>query len=159
VVPSSALTSVAHSCRSARWTSPPRSGNLLAVEGVPTYVLHGLKIRTLEDFWREIGEAVNGPGGYFASNLDAFDDALSGGMGQPEDGRCTFVWEDSAISRAALGYDETVRALEERLSRCHASNRPRVSADLERARARQGPTAFDWLLEAFESGPAALVMR
>jgi RNAse (barnase) inhibitor barstar len=129
------------------------------VEGRPTYVLHGQTIRTMTDFWREIGEAVNGPGGYFASNLDALDDALSGGMGQPEDGRCTFVWEDSATSCAALGYEATVRALEERLRVCHASNRARVRADLDRARAGQGPTVFDWLLEAFESGPATLVLR
>jgi len=142
-----------------RWTMHGPWAILLGVEGGPTYVLHGLRIRTLNDFWREIGEAVNGPGGYFASGLDALDDALSGGMGQPEDGRCTFVWEDSAVSRAALGYEETVRALEERLCRCHASNRVRVRADLERAQAHAGPTAFDWLLEAFESGPAALVLR
>lgn len=101
---------------------------------------------------------MNGPGGYFASNLDALDDALSGGMGQPEDGGCTFVWEDSAACRSALGYDATVLALEERLRLCHASNRARVRAGLERARAGQGPTVFDWLLEAFESCPAALVL-
>ena len=122
-------------------------------------MLHGQNIRTLNDFWREIGEAVNGPGGYFASNLDALDDALSGGMGQPDDGGCTFVWEDSSTSRAALGYEETIRALEERLRVCHASNRARVHADLDRARAGQGPTVFDWLLEQFESGPATLALR
>jgi RNAse (barnase) inhibitor barstar len=132
---------------------------MLAVVARQTYVLHGSRIHTLHDFWREIGEAVNGPGGYFASNLDALHDALAGGMGQPDDGRCTFVWEDSTASRSALGYDETVRELEDRLSRCHASNRPHVAAELSRARAHQGPTVFDWLVEAIESSPAAIVLR
>jgi RNAse (barnase) inhibitor barstar len=125
----------------------------------PTYRLNGLRIHTLDDFWREIGEAVNGLDGYFAGNLDALYDALAGGMGQPEDGRCTFVWEDSASSRAALGYDETIRQLEDRLSRCHMSNRPAVAAELARARANTGPTVFEWLLDAFETRPAAIELR
>jgi RNAse (barnase) inhibitor barstar len=126
---------------------------------LPTYVIDGLHIGTLEDFWREIGEAVNGPGGYFASNLDALDDCLAGGMGQPRDGKCTFIWENSASSRAALGYEETARQLELRLRHCHPTARPRVRADLERARAQQGPTVFDWLVEAFEESPATLIVR
>jgi hypothetical protein len=75
----------------------------------PTYVLEGTRICSLEDFWVVIGEAVNGPGGYFAGNLGALDDALSGGMGQPADGACSFVWRDSAVSREALSYPETLR--------------------------------------------------
>jgi hypothetical protein len=47
----------------------------------PTYVLDGRQIRTLEDFWPVIGEAINGPGGHFGRNLDAFTDCLSGGFG------------------------------------------------------------------------------
>jgi RNAse (barnase) inhibitor barstar len=109
---------------------------VLAAEGRPTYVLYGPKIRTMTDIWREIGEAVNEPGGYFASNLDALDDALSGGMGQPEDGRW-FVWVDSATSRAALRYEATVRALKERLRVRHASGRARVrAASIVRVQAR-----------------------
>ncbi|MFE2423422.1 barstar family protein [Streptomyces hokutonensis] len=46
-------------------------------------MLNGTQVRTLEDFWRLIGEAVNGPGGYFGKNLDAFADCLSGGFGSP----------------------------------------------------------------------------
>jgi hypothetical protein len=129
------------------------------MDASPTYVLRGARIRTLHNFWREIGEAVNGPRGYFASNFDALVDALGGGMGQPMDGNCTFIWEGSDSSRAALSYDETIHALEQRLSRCHESNRPLVAADLERARACEGPTVFDWLVEIFEASPATLVLK
>lgn len=116
-------------------------------------------MQTLDDFWVAIGEAVNGPGGYFASNLDALHDALLGRMGQPEDGRCTFVWEDSDASRRALGYTETVRQLERRLERCHPTNREKVRGDLRRAQAGDGPTVYEWLLECFDGSPATLLLH
>jgi hypothetical protein len=122
----------------------------------PTYIIDGRRVRSLEDFWTAIGEAVNGPGGYFASNMDAFEDALAGGMGQPDDGRCTFVWTHSEESRSALGYPETVRQLELRLAKCHPTSRPLVEADLENARSAVGPSVFDWLVEAIEGSPARL---
>lgn len=53
-----------------------------------TYVLDGTQIRTLEDFWRVIGETINGPGGYFGGNLDAFADCLTGGFVTPDDDDC-----------------------------------------------------------------------
>jgi hypothetical protein len=120
------------------------------------YVLDGTRIRSLEDFWTVIGEAVDGPGGYFASNLDALDDALLGGMGTPDDGRCIFVWSHSEESRRDLGYPETVRQLDRRLDRCHPTARRLVMKELKRARRGKGPTVFDWLVEIFLDSPATL---
>ena len=40
------------------------------------YELRGDRIASLEDFYREIGEDINGPDGYFGRNLDAFNDCL-----------------------------------------------------------------------------------
>jgi RNAse (barnase) inhibitor barstar len=40
------------------------------------YVVEGARIENLEDFWQALGEAVNGPGGYFGTNLDALNDCL-----------------------------------------------------------------------------------
>ena len=54
--------------------SPPRSSGS-TVE----------KSRSANDFYREIGSAVNGPGGYFGRNLDALADCLRGGFGTPDD--------------------------------------------------------------------------
>ncbi|MER6566148.1 barstar family protein [Streptomyces sp. NPDC001093] len=115
-----------------------------------TYVLDGTRIRTLEDFWRVIGEAVNGPGGYFGSNLDAFADCLSGGFGTPDDDDFVVEWRDHQVSREHLGHPETARQLEIRLSRCHPTNRAQVSAELAEARRGHGATVFDWLTEIFE---------
>ena len=114
------------------------------------YAIDGSRIESLEDFWRVMGEVVNGPGGYFGRNLDAFNDCLRGGFGTPEDDDFIVEWSGHELSRTALGYPETVRQLGLRLARCHPSNRARVQADLDAAGAGQGPTVFDWLVRIFE---------
>ncbi|MDX3778403.1 barstar family protein [Streptomyces europaeiscabiei] len=126
----------------------------------PIYVLDGTQIRTLGDFWRVIGEAINGPGGYFGRNLDALADCLSGGFGAPDDDDYVVEWRDHQVSREHLGHPETARQLEIRLSRCHLSNRPSVSADLAAAREERGTTVFDWLIEIFDDrAPGVLRLR
>ncbi|OKK08433.1 hypothetical protein AMK26_05355 [Streptomyces sp. CB03234] len=81
------------------------------------YVIEGRRVTTPAGFWRAVGEAVNGPGGYFGHNRDAFADCLSGGFGTPEDGGFAFEWRDHDVSRRALGpafFDELVEIMEER---------------------------------------------
>ncbi|MFI0799183.1 Barstar (barnase inhibitor) [Amycolatopsis lurida] len=70
-----------------------------------TYDLDGRFVTDIEGFYCAIGEAINGPGGYFGWNLDALDDCLSGGFGALPPFR--LVWHDSAVARAHLvaGYD------------------------------------------------------
>jgi RNAse (barnase) inhibitor barstar len=113
------------------------------------YVLDGERIGSLEDFWTIVGRAM-GSDGYFGTNLDAFADCLSGGFGTPEDGDFTVIWRAHKHSQAALGYPATVRQLQLRLEQCHPTNRERVQADLDAARAGQGPTVSDWLVRIFE---------
>ena len=113
------------------------------------YGIDGSRIGSLEDFWFVMGEAVNGPGGYFGRNLDAFNDCLRGGFGTEGDDYVV-EWRHHEQSRVALGYPETVRQLELKLARCHPSNRPSVRADLQAARTGRGRTVFDWLAEIFE---------
>ena len=75
-----------------------------ADENVPvTYHIDGRKIRSAGDFYREIGSAVNGPGGYFGRNLDALADCLRGGFGTPENRPYEFEWQNSTLSRRHLG--------------------------------------------------------
>ena len=66
------------------------------------YRIDGRKIKSAKDFYREIGCAVNGSGGYFGRNLDALADCLRGGFGTPEDRPYEFEWENSALSRRHL---------------------------------------------------------
>jgi RNAse (barnase) inhibitor barstar len=117
------------------------------------YEVRGDCIASLEDFYREIGEAINGPGGYFGRNLDGFNDCLAGGFGTPSEGY-VIRWLDSERSRQALGYHETVRQLELKLERCHPANRGLVQAELDHARRDEGATVFDWLLEIMRDAKA-----
>jgi RNAse (barnase) inhibitor barstar len=64
--------------------------------------IDGRKIKSAKDFYREIGGAVNGPGGYFGRNLDALADCLRGGFGTPEDRPYEFEWQHSTLSRRYL---------------------------------------------------------
>ena len=74
------------------------------VESQPViYRIDGRKIKSVSDFYREIGSAVNGPGGYFGRNLDALADCLKGGFGTPENRPFEFEWQHSALSRRYLG--------------------------------------------------------
>ncbi|MFE2341247.1 barstar family protein [Streptomyces sp. NPDC059431] len=124
------------------------------------YELDGERIRTLEDFWLVIGEAVNGPGGYFGGNLDAFNDCLRGGFGTPDDGDFRIVWRRHEVSRRMLGHPETARQLEKVLGRCHPTNRTRVGEDLAAARRGEGATVFDWLVQIAEGQrPGVLELR
>lgn len=72
------------------------------------YRIDGTAIASMPDFYSEIGRAVNGPGGYFGSNLDALADCLRGGFGTPEHGDFAFEWTDSAQSLHRLGGGEPV---------------------------------------------------
>ncbi|HWS35479.1 MAG TPA: barstar family protein [Actinoplanes sp.] len=71
-----------------------------------TYHLAGVNITDVEGFFCAIGEAVNGPGGYFGWNLGALHDCANGGWGAAPAFR--LVWHDSAVAREHLtgGYDK-----------------------------------------------------
>jgi RNAse (barnase) inhibitor barstar len=70
-----------------------------------TYDLDGRFITDIEGFYCAIGEAINGPGGYFGWNLDALVDCLRRGFGARTPFR--LVWRHSVVAREHLvdGYD------------------------------------------------------
>ncbi len=70
-----------------------------------TYDLDGRFVTDVEGFYCAIGEAINGPGGYFGWNLDALDDCLRYGFGARTPLR--LIWHDSIVAREHLvdGYD------------------------------------------------------
>jgi RNAse (barnase) inhibitor barstar len=109
------------------------------------YEIDGSRFATLEEFFEEVSRVLI-PGQSWGRTLDAFNDILRGGFGTPSGG---FVihWKNHALSKHLLAYPETVRQLELRSDGCHPESRENVLSDLERARAHQGPTAFDWLIE------------
>ncbi|MFD4873419.1 barstar family protein [Streptomyces sp. NPDC058420] len=66
-----------------------------------TYHLDGSHITDPPGFFCALGEAVNGPAGYFGWGLDALDDCLCGSWGAAPP--LTLVWHDAAVARACLG--------------------------------------------------------
>jgi hypothetical protein len=116
------------------------------------YVVDGTKVFSIATFAEEFSRVVL-PTYKWNGNLDAFNDILRGGFGTPDNG-FVLVWRASEVSRERLGHEQTVRELEDRLARCHPSNRDGVRREILRAERREGPTAFDWLVEVIRGhGP------
>lgn len=123
-----------------------------AQSSLPHFYLPGEQIHTIEDFYRIIGEVINGPGGYFGTNLDALNDCLYGHFGT---GPRPYVirWNNHIMSKHNLGYPETIRQLEIRAARPYPSNRPLALEKLALAKKHEGPTVFDWLVEVMTGVP------
>ncbi|MGE7386070.1 barstar family protein [Streptomyces sp. NPDC004126] len=66
-----------------------------------TYHLDGRHVTDAEGFFCALGEAVNGPGGYFGRCLNGVADALCGGFGVTRP--FTLVWHDHEVARRSLG--------------------------------------------------------
>jgi RNAse (barnase) inhibitor barstar len=111
----------------------------------PSRTIDGTHFDTLEGFFLAFQDSVL-DGAQWGSNLDAFNDVLRGGFGSP-DGGFILIWKNHATSQERLGFKETVRQLERRLTGCHPANTQRVLSDLENAKSGVGTTVYDWLLE------------
>lgn len=107
----------------------------------PIIEIDGRTFDSLNKFFDVFGEVVLG-GVEYGRNLEAFNDALRGGFGSPEGG---FIlrWTHSDVSRSKLGYEETVRFVESKITSCHPSNVNFVLSDLKRARNGEGETLFE----------------
>jgi hypothetical protein len=109
------------------------------------YEIDGRRFSTLKEFFAEVSRVLI-PGAEWGHNLDAFNDILRGGFGTPAGG-FTIRWSKHGISKERLGYPETIRQLEQRLVRRDPANHPSIVRELAEAKAGQGPTVFDWLVE------------
>ncbi|MEU8924519.1 barstar family protein [Kitasatospora sp. NPDC048545] len=62
--------------------------------------MDGRQVVDVDSFYCALGEAVDGPGGYFGWNLDALDDCLGGGWGASPP--FTLEWQHSEVARTRL---------------------------------------------------------
>jgi RNAse (barnase) inhibitor barstar len=111
----------------------------------PQLTIDGERFGDLQGFYDEVSQQLI-PGADWGRNLDAFNDILRGGFGIP-DGGFVLCWRNSDRSRRALGYEETVRWLEDRVVHAHPSNREYFTRRLADARCHRGQTLFDALIE------------
>jgi hypothetical protein len=107
-------------------------------------VIDGASFCDFEGFAREFSRLLCNY--TWRGNLDAFNDILRGGFGTPENG-WVLRWLHSESFRTRLGYDATVKWLEEVLLTCHPTNRPHVQDRLIAARRDEGPTLFDQIVD------------
>jgi len=150
-----------------------RHGGLVpSAERGRSVTVDGRLVDDLLAFWCAIGEAVNGPGGYFGRSLPGFDDCLFGGFGLELP--YTIVWEHADSSRRALGSDVLLAWLADEegdeglvpMSERTPEEVARHAATKEASR-RGEHTMFDLIVEAIESvsararrpGAASLVLR
>ncbi|MEE4419111.1 barstar family protein [Streptomyces bugieae] len=95
------------------------------------FTLDGRHIVDEDSFYCALGEAVNGPGGYFGWNLDAVDDCLRGRWGATSP--FTLEWQHSSVARTRL------------------VNHPAVQDDT--------PSLFALLLEIFEERGVEVLLK
>jgi RNAse (barnase) inhibitor barstar len=67
----------------------------------------GAMITSKPGFYCALGEAVNGPAGYFGSNLDALADCLSSEAEDPEAPPLKILWTNFRASQSSLGREFT----------------------------------------------------
>ncbi|MES2986104.1 MAG: barstar family protein [Patescibacteria group bacterium] len=109
-----------------------------------TYEIDGNNFNTLDGFYSEFeSKVLDTPS--WGRNLDAFNDVLSGGFGTPDEG-FILVWDNSDKSRESLGWEETIKYIEHKLTTCHPSNVEDVQKELEDAKQGKGETIFKILI-------------
>lgn len=126
-----------YTSRSSRADSPQRT----------TFVLPGACITDLTSFLCAVGEAVNGPGGYFGSSLTAFEDCLAGGFGASLPS--IFRWRDAHLSRQELGHEPLAAWAAEQLSQgdfLDQEGEAWLRQTLRDAGEQRGPTMFDTIV-------------
>ena len=130
------------------------SGGDSQVGGRIVIEMDGTRIVDLPSFFRVIGEAINGPNGYFGENMHALSDCLRGGMGSPDE-LWSLRWKNSEASRRALGYEETARRYREWQKTQWLPERDAWIQDAEQGR---GETLFDTILRIFDEESAYVTL-
>lgn len=122
-----------------------------------TVILDGGLIDSLVGFYCAMGEAVNGPGGYFGHSFFSFDDSLFGGYGLEYP--YTLIWRRSELSRQALDSKALLRYVDDEAERIRApAGVPTPEGDLWRRRTREAAiagthTLFAEIVDAIRSVP------
>jgi RNAse (barnase) inhibitor barstar len=116
-----------------------------------TFVIDGANFDSLSGFYDALErEAL--VDATWGRNLDALDDALSGGVGAIGPGD-TIEWKNASLSSERLGYRETAHHLKQQLAFAHPSQHDSLRLAIALAEQGTGQTAFDWILEIFREHP------
>lgn len=81
------------------WLEAGRGAKRYLVED--THVIDSRNIFGESSFYCELGESVNGPGGYFGSNLDGLADCLA--SSRTSDAPFRMAWQDFSVAQERMG--------------------------------------------------------
>ncbi|MEZ5043285.1 MAG: barstar family protein [Saprospiraceae bacterium] len=111
--------------------------------------IDGGRFSNLKGFYDEIERGLtSGLDWKIGRNLDAFDDVLEGGFGMHDYGEdAELIWMNSERSKLKLGYEETVKYLQDKLGKCHPTAKREVRQELELAKNGTGKTLFEIIVE------------
>jgi hypothetical protein len=110
----------------------------------PVLIIDGAAFSDFEGFQQHFSALLDDH--RWGGSLDALNDILRGGFGTPDEA-WVLRWLNSDLSRAALGYEGTLKRLQAIHGTCHPTNRSDVRQRIEMARRREGPTLFDEIVE------------
>jgi len=107
-------------------------------------VIDGEGFSDLDGFFAEMTRLFGSPDSRPLSSLDAFNDALRGGMGRHEAYEPLAVrWLHSEKSRADFGYEAAAEYYASLLERCHPDNRAQIEKRMRQAQEKKGETLFE----------------
>jgi RNAse (barnase) inhibitor barstar len=119
------------------------------------YRIDGAEVHGISDLYEQFNRELMADVDWrLGSSLDGFNDILFRVDGEIREGDpATFVWIDHVHSRDALGFDETQRWLQNKLSQPKSFNQQRIQSDLDELRNGRGKTYFELILEIFADHP------
>ena len=117
--------------------------------------LNGTAITDIAGLYAELNRVfMVGEDWQLGVSLDALDDLLYGGYGALQGaGKVTVIWQESAISRAALGHAATRAFYQAKLDAPGRFDTARIAQDLAALERGEGPTYFEIVLQIFADHP------
>lgn len=125
------------------------------------YILDGLKINSLDEFYIEFANMVHGRSdlgknfgepGYFGKNFHAFDDCMFGGFGLANP--CRIIWTNSVRSRKILGHSCYYKYCDDAINNkdyLDEDGLEYLKEDRDLAAQSKGQTMFDALTDAIKT--------
>lgn len=111
--------------------------------------IDGGRFSNLKGFYDEVERGLTiGLEWKIGRNLDAFDDVLEGGFGMHDYGEdIELIWTNSERSKLKLGYEETVKYLQDKLGKCHPTAKEKLYKNWNWQKNGIGKTLFEIIVE------------
>lgn len=122
-----------------------------ASEMSPALVLDGSTFKSIDLFYDEVEVAWGMMSEDWGRNLDAFNDILRGGFGEPtKNPPFRLVIRNAQDAQGLLGHCYRIEQLQKRRETADESWYAEIDSDIEEARAGRGKTTWDELLEIMQ---------